>query len=235
MPPTSAKPESDGQKKAVDWVEFFGGKAPTEIITIHDDDSPAPPTRTLRPAAPSKNTPAQQPGKKRRTNAGNEKVSYSNTNTPYSLSHGPSTESLTRTTAPTSLGSQVSAHSRLDATQTGQKRKRGTRTSEPDRKKQEVEPDGVKGYLAQYQDYIPPPKQAKKQKDVHVPAIHEVCDTAGDVILRAEWTDQCPHSDIKPRTRLTTKMVTISSRKAVIWASVTNSSSCWVRALLAKL
>ena len=109
--------------------------------------------------------------------ASGEVATYSATNTPYSLSNGTSTESLQATTAPTSLGSQASSSSlRQDAAaQTGQKRKRtATKPAEPERKKQEIERSGPRGYLAEYGDYVPPPKQAKKQKEVHVPAIHDV-------------------------------------------------------------
>lgn len=168
-------------QRDVDWVEYFGGKPPTEIITIHDDDSPAPtappPTAAPRPL-PTTNgasSTGHHVDKRRRVNGvAAEQAHYSETRTPYSYSNGNSTESLQATTAPTSHGSQVSSSSRLDSTQTGQKRKRTTRTSEQERKKQEVERSGPRGYLAEYGEYIPPPKQHKKQREVHVPILHDV-------------------------------------------------------------
>lgn len=165
------------QKSPVDWVKYFGGKPPTEIIEIHDDDSPAPPAtiQRLRPPTTTGTATAQHVDKRRRVNGGSGEVpTYSETNTPYSHSNGTSTESLQATTAPTSLGSQASVGSRIDTTQTGQKRKRTTRTSDAERKKQETQHAGPKGYLAEYGEYVPPPKQYKKQKDVVVPAIHDV-------------------------------------------------------------
>lgn len=166
------------EKSPVDWVKYFGGKPPTEIIEIHDDDSPAPPATIQRPNPPATNDSSRsQHGhvdKKRRVTSGNGEVAaYSATNTPYSHSNGTSTDSLQNTTAPTSLGSTASAGSRVEAAQTGQKRKRTTRADE--KVKQDTERPGPKGYLAEYGEYVPPPKQYKKQKEVVVPAIHEVC------------------------------------------------------------
>lgn len=165
-------------KRDVDWVEYFGGKPPAEIITIHDDDSPAPPATTPKVVPPPATNgtyapPAQHVDKRRRVNRGAGEVpAYGDSRTPYSCSNGTSTESLQTTTAPTSLGSSTS--SRLEPTQTGQKRKRTTRTSEQERKKQEVERLGPRGYLAEYGEYIPPPKQHKKQREVAVPVLHDV-------------------------------------------------------------
>lgn len=174
----SSSANGDGtrrQKTPVDWVEYFGGKPPAEIITIHDDDSPAPPAHIQRlPPQTNGTSTVQHADKKRRVNGG-EAPAYSATNTPYSHSNGTSTESLQATTAQTSVGSQISSSGKLDGAQAGQKRKRSTRTSEQERKKQEIERAGPKGYLAEYGEYIPPPKQHRKQKDVVVPAIHDVC------------------------------------------------------------
>ncbi|KAK3699795.1 serine threonine protein kinase CMGC group [Vermiconidia calcicola] len=170
---TSAE-QRRGRKSPVDWVSYFGGKPPTEIITIHDDDSPAPTAQVQKLPGPANDpSTAQHVGKKRRTDAVGAEPAYSATNTPYSHSNGTSTESLQTTTAPTSLGSQISSGGQLDGAQTGQKRKRTTRTSEQERKKQETEEKGPRGYLAEYGEYIPPPKQYKKQKEVHVPSIHD--------------------------------------------------------------
>ena len=165
-----------GRNSPVDWVEFFGGKPPAEIITIHDDDSPAPAAEVQKLPGPATagSSSAHHVGKKRRTEAGSGAADYSTTNTPYSYSNGASTESLQATTAPTSLGSAASSGSRLEGAKTGEKRKRTTRTSEADRKKQETEKKGARGYLAEYGEYVPPPKQTRKQKEVHVPPIHDV-------------------------------------------------------------
>jgi len=179
----SSEHGSRRSRRDVDWVEYFGGKPPAEIITIHDDDSPAPPTTTQRlqqPAPPATNgsyaPPAQHVDKRRRVNgAAAEVPAYGGSRTPYSYSNGTSTESLQNTTAPTSLGSSTSG--RLEPAQVGQKRKRTTRTSELERKKQETERLGPRGYLAEYGEYVPPPKQHKKQRDVAVPVLHDVCRT----------------------------------------------------------
>ncbi|KAK4545340.1 hypothetical protein LTR36_003520 [Oleoguttula mirabilis] len=173
----SGSVDGDGRRKEktpVDWVSYFGGKPPTEIITIHDDDSPAPTAQIQRlPPQTTGSSVAQHVDKRRRVNGG-EAPAYSATNTPYSHSNGTSTESLQATTAQTSVGSQVSSSSKLDGAQSGQKRKRpSTRNSEQERKKQETERSGPRGYLAEYGEYIPPPKQHRKQKDVVVPAIHD--------------------------------------------------------------
>ena len=165
-----------GRNSPVDWRAFFGDRPPAEIITIHDDDSPVPPDEDQGAPPPNNGSSnARHAGKRRRTNAAGGEATYSNTNTPYSHSNHTSTESLQNTTAPTSLGSQASSGSRLDGAQTGQKRKRGvTRASDQDRKRQETERAGARGYLEEYGEYVPPPKQLRKQKEVHVPAIHEV-------------------------------------------------------------
>lgn len=166
-------------KSPVDWVAFFGGKPPAEIIEIHDDDSPAPSATVHRaPAQANGSSSAQHADKRRRVNGGSgDAPQYSTTNTPYSYTNGTSTESLQATTAPTSLGSQASSGASMTTAQSGQKRKRETksRTTEAERKKQEVaRPGAPRGYLAEYGEYQTPPRQVKKQKDVVVPAIHDV-------------------------------------------------------------
>lgn len=179
-------------KRDVDWVDYFGGKNPTEIITIHDDDSPAPEGQAQKPPlAPHGSSAAQHVDKRRRVNgAAGEAPAYTDPRTTYSYSNGTSTDSLPVTTAPTSLGSQASGNGRLDGTQTGQKRKRTTRTSESERKKQEVEKLGPRGYLSEYGEYIPPPKQQKKQKEVAVQAIHDVCTACTDYVAMNGWLTQ---------------------------------------------
>lgn len=170
-------------KGEVDWVQYFGGKPPAEIITIHDDDSPAPPATThkvTQPPAPVANgtyaPPAQHVDKRRRVNgAANDVPASGESRTPYSYSNGTSTESLQNTTAPTSLGSSTS--SRLEPSKVGEKRKRTTRGTEIERKKQETERLGPRGYLAEYGEYQPPPKQHKKLRELAVPVLHDVSST----------------------------------------------------------
>ena len=230
QPPTfKSDPEGEdndmerGRKRArrspVDWVDFFGGRPPAEIITIHDDDSPAPPhDRQLPPPTNNDSSTARHADKRRRTNATAVEPTYSNTNTPYSHSNQTSTESLQNTTAPTSLGSQASTGSRLDTTQTGQKRKRTvTRASDQDRKRQEVSRAGPTGYLAEYGEYQPPPKQLRKQKDVHVQPIHEV--SLLQPISAKEWHANIGlRSAIERTTRLMTKTAITLYKKTASWA-----------------
>jgi len=222
------------RKSPVDWVNYFGGKPPAEIITIHDDDSPAPPAQIQKlPGPTSGGASSHHVGKKRRTDAVAAEANYSTTNTPYSQSNGASTESLQATTAPTSLGSAASSGSKLDGAQTGQKRKRTTRGSELDRKKQESEQQkkGPRGYLAEYGEYIPPQKQARKQKEVHVPSIHEVCDSTPG---RVDSETDRPCSATSRLTRSMTKTVTILSRRTASSASDIICSNFLVRALSEK-
>lgn len=212
-------------KRDVDWVEYFGGKPPAEIITIHDDDSPAPPATAQKAAQPAPTAtngtyaPASQHvDKRRRVNGAAADVpAYGDSRTPYSYSNGTSTESLQTTTAPTSLGSSTS--SRLEPTQTGQKRKRTTRTSEQERKKQEVERLGPRGYLAEYGEYVPPPKQHKKQREVAVPVLHDVSNPVSNEMNLTEAN--LFHSVTRITTRLTTKTDTTLCKRAVALATDT--------------
>ncbi|KAF2860163.1 serine/threonine protein kinase [Piedraia hortae CBS 480.64] len=135
-------------KPAVDWVQFFGGQPPREIITIHDDDSPCP-EQPPEPAVP------HHADKRRRTN-GN--AAYSTTHTPYSYNGS-------------SAATPATMANRHETAQTGQKRKRITRESERERKRVEAAHSSATGYLAQYGDYIPPPRLPKKQREVYVPVI----------------------------------------------------------------
>ncbi|GIZ46829.1 hypothetical protein CKM354_000993800 [Cercospora kikuchii] len=167
------------ERAPVDWAEFYGGKPPAEIITIHDDDSPVPEATIQRlPQASNASSSSHHVDKRRRTNGGGGDVpQYSTTNTPYSYTNGGSTESLHNTTAPTSLGSQASAgaqqpREQLTGARAGDKRKRNAKAPEIDRKKQEASRPGAgKGYLAEYGEYQTPPRQLKKQKEVVVPSI----------------------------------------------------------------
>ena len=214
--PSSSVDRRKKEKSPVDWVEYFGGKPPTEIITIHDDDSPAPPVQTLRPPPPPQSngtSTAQHVDKKRRVNGGEAPPAYSATNTPYSHPNGSSSESLQTTTAQTSVGSNVSGSNKLDGPQTGQKRKRpSTRTSEQERKKQEIEDSGPRGYLAEYGEYVPPQKQHKKQRDVVVRPIKDVRITSARECVTTP--NEAVNHSVRTRTRrLMTKMVIISYTK----------------------
>lgn len=242
MPPDHPKgslsAEANGKKKEkpVDWVAYFGGKPPTEIITIHDDDSPAPPSEAPRPPPPSTTNGTSAPhhvDKRRRMNgAGAEAPTYSTTNTPYSYTNGTSTESLQTTTAATSLASQASSAGKVDDTQTGQKRKRTTRTSEQERKRQETERSGHQGYLAEYGEYIPPPKQHKKQRDVAVPAIADVRPAPPWCWLMELLTGF--DSVTRVVRRSTTKMAITWCTRTVDWVSDTPYNHYLDKALSAK-
>lgn len=162
------------KKEPVDWEKFYSKGPPEEIIVIHDDDSPVPvpaPQSTRPPPATNGSGSIHHVDKRRRIDDGRDAAVHSNTNTPYINSA--STDSLQATTAATSLTSQASTTGRLGESQTGQKRKRTTRASDAERKKQEVEKSGPRGYLAEYGEYIPP-KQQKKARDVVVNVIHDV-------------------------------------------------------------
>lgn len=168
-----SRPRRRSQKGPVDWVAFYGGKVPAEIIEIHDDDSPAPPTTVQRlPPATTSSSAAQHVDKRRRINrVSNELPAYSTTNTPYSYSHAANSADSIQTTAATS----TSSSSRIEAAQTGQKRKRvGGRINDADRQHEYSDGLGARGYLAEYGEYVPPPKQHRKQKEVAVPVVTEV-------------------------------------------------------------
>ncbi|KAK5716200.1 serine threonine protein kinase CMGC group [Elasticomyces elasticus] len=172
--PPSSSADRKRRREGPDWQQFYSNGVPKEVILIHEGDTPPPPAEPQRAPPPPTNSSsaAHHVDKRRRVNGSTaEAPVYSATNTPYSQSNGHSTDSLQATTAPTSLGSTASSSSRLEGAQVGQKRKRTTRTSENERKKQETERAGPRGYLAEYGEYVPPPKQYKKQKDVHVPVL----------------------------------------------------------------
>lgn len=160
------------EKAPVDWVAFFNGRVPDEIITIHDDDSPAPQIDPRLPPPATGGATSHHVDKRRKTNGAQHITETRNT---YGLSNSNSTESLTATTAPTSLASSSSSlqNHRLDGAQVGQKRKRGSRAYEPDVKRIDLEKLRPRGYLADYGNYMPPTRLYKKQREVHVPSIVE--------------------------------------------------------------
>jgi len=206
LPPINHHPsalDADGETEAQaaqrrrnpDWADFYKNGIPKEVIVIDDDDDPAPPPLPvarqpgLARAAPSAST--RHTDKKRKTAASTaydpvyhqHPTSYSTTQTPYydSPDHSISTDRTTsalHTTAPTSLGSQVSnGHhiSPLDNAAAGQKRKR-TRAVVQDEAKQakrrELDHDDNPFSL-----YQPPPNPVIKAKDVYVQVVADVRST----------------------------------------------------------
>lgn len=182
-------------KSPVDWVAFFNGKVPEEIITIHDDDSPAPvhvPQEShKRPSSTTANNASAASlhvDKRRRTNvtAAAATVATSSsaavyneptrTSDSYSNANTTSADSLNNTTAPTSLGSVGSTGSRLDGPSIGQKRKRSYARIEQEqhyRSAQESSKARPRGYLTAYGNYQQALFQPRKQKEVHVRHIAE--------------------------------------------------------------
>lgn len=168
-------PRKRRQRAPVDWVAFYGGRPPAEIIEIHDDDSPAPPATIQHlPPATTGSIVSHHVDKRRRIDRRSQEApAYSTTNTPYSY-NGNSAESIL--TAATSLASTSSGSRFENVTQTGQKRKRiAAPRAESDRATQDLPGHAnARGYLAEYGEYVPPPKQARKQKEVPVPVVNEV-------------------------------------------------------------
>lgn len=183
-------------KRKPDWAEFYKNGLPKEVIVIDDeDDSPAPSASAARAGAANTNRVAngasRHADKKRKTGQTTaydpvyqQHTSYSTTQTPYaenSSSHNTAstdrTTSAINTTAPTSLGSQVSNGTYkappVDEGMVGQKRKRATRQAqdegakEPKRRQLERPEDP-------YHNYVPPPNPPVKAKDVYVQVVHDV-------------------------------------------------------------
>lgn len=181
QPPTTRQSRN---KRPPDWHEFYKNGVPQEIIVI-DDDSP-PPSKSAKPDMNGyavNGTPGEQTAKKRRTGVpqevggGKTQPSYSGTNTPRYVGSGSDTISSDRntsgiTTAPTSLGSHGSGGSvgYTEANMAGQKRKRVTRQDATADKKRKV--DAVA--TDPYSHYVPPPRPAKKAKDIQVPLVRDV-------------------------------------------------------------
>ncbi len=173
-----------------DWADFYKNGLPKEVIVIDDDDDedpPPPPPRQPGLTRTATNGSARHTDKKRKTTTStaydpvyNQQTSYSTTQTPYydSPNHSLSTDRTTsalNTTAPTSLGSQISNgqhRSPLDNSVVGQKRKR-TRAVVQDEAKQakrrELDHDDNPFSL-----YQPPPNPVIKAKDVYVQVVPDV-------------------------------------------------------------
>lgn len=191
---SSSSAKKRGREDPVDWERYFGGKPPKEIIVIDDDEaSPSyPPQNRSGVALPQQPAPTATANgasshhadkrRKTQTTAANydpvyhQQTSYSNTQTPYSYDDSPGNYAAStnrtnsyNTTAPTSLGSQVSNGAYLEEGTVGQKRKRTTRQGAADQKKREVEarPDP-------YAEYVPPPRPPIKAKDVFVNVVPDV-------------------------------------------------------------
>ncbi|PNS18274.1 hypothetical protein CAC42_7643 [Sphaceloma murrayae] len=172
---TSSNPRlaqaSSSQKRArdpVDWVQFYGGKPPKEVIVI--DDTP-PAEEHAMGAGVSLEGHYE---KRRKTGAADYNGTLSNTQTPSAAydQYGRYTGSTDRTTyqstAPTSLGSTSSGGLYNEDASAGQKRKRVARQppapAAAPRRVAEEEKDP-------YAAYIPPPNPPLKAKDVHVAVI----------------------------------------------------------------
>lgn len=182
QPPSS---KSSRGKKQPDWHEFYKNGVPQEIIVI-DDDSPPPSAKSFKQEThtyAANGTPAEPAPKKRRNGlqqeaaVGKAQPAYSGTNTPHYGGSGSDTISSDRntsgiTTAPTSLGSHGSGGSvgYMEANVAGQKRKRVTRQDATADKKRKV--DAVA--TDPYSHYVPPPRPAKKAKDIQVPVVRDV-------------------------------------------------------------
>ncbi|KAH8645306.1 hypothetical protein IG631_02770 [Alternaria alternata] len=183
-------PGSAQRRRNPDWADFYRNGIPKEVIVIDDDDdddAQLPPPRQQPPSSrgTATNPAARHTDKKRKTTAStaydpvyNQHTSYSTTQTPYydSPNHSLSTDRTTsalNTTAPTSLGSQVSnGHhiSPLENSAAGQKRKR-TRAVVQDEAKQakrrELDNDDP------FSLYQPPPNPVIKAKDVYVQVVQD--------------------------------------------------------------
>ncbi|CAN9116481.1 Dual specificity protein kinase [Alternaria tenuissima] len=183
-------PGSAQRRRNPDWADFYRNGIPKEVIVIDDDDdddAQLPPPRQQPPSSRgiATNPAARHTDKKRKTTAStaydpvyNQHTSYSTTQTPYydSPNHSLSTDRTTsalNTTAPTSLGSQVSnGHhiSPLENSAAGQKRKR-TRAVVQDEAKQakrrELDNDDP------FSLYQPPPNPVIKAKDVYVQVVQD--------------------------------------------------------------
>ncbi|KAK2877101.1 hypothetical protein FQN49_001424 [Arthroderma sp. PD_2] len=228
LPPMSAYstptvlPTAQSRRKQPDWGEFYKNGVPKEIIVIDDDednDEPAPASaqsntltltsgRTVPRAAAAAPVPAN---KKRRTDVGSgvdpyyDRPAYSVSSQKYGEGSSAPSMSTDRTasihtTAPTSLGSQVSAPTTsayLDDVAVGQKRKRVvTRKAARDElKRRELETVGDA-----FSSYIPPPKPPIKAKDVVVPVIRDY-----NVNKNQKIDDEDGHYIVTPDTNLTDK------------------------------
>jgi dual-specificity kinase len=193
MSATDRDPGSAKRRRNPDWAEFYRNGIPREVIVIDDDDDDddddpqPPPPRQPGPARTATNGSARHTDKKRKTTAStaydpvyNQQTSYSTTQTPYydSPNHSLSTDRTTsalNTTAPTSLGSQVSnGHhiSPLDNSAAGQKRKR-TRAVVQDEAKQAKRRE-LDTHDDPFSLYQPPPNPVIKAKDVYVQVVPDV-------------------------------------------------------------
>jgi dual-specificity kinase len=178
------------RRRNPDWAAFYKNGIPREVIVIDDDEEdpqPPPPRQPGQPTRTATNGSARHTDKKRKTTAStaydpvynNQHTSYSTTQTPYydspnhnSLSTDRTTSAL-NTTAPTSLGSQVSnGHhiSPLENSAVGQKRKR-TRAVVQDEVKQAKRREQDDDPFSLYQ---PPPNPVIKAKDVYVQVVQDV-------------------------------------------------------------
>ncbi|KAK2751108.1 dual specificity protein kinase kns1 [Myotisia sp. PD_48] len=217
-------PTAQSRRKKPDWGEFYKNGVPKEIIVIDDDDDIDDRKTTTTIASSngltnvstaSTRNPAVAPvHKKRRTDnrtaTGAEVETYDRPTYSYSshrYAEGSAGASIStdrttslHTTAPTSLGSQVSYSANapyLEDVAVGQKRKRVvTRKSTRDElKRKELEMTGDA-----FTNYIPPPKPPIKAKEVIVPVIRDYGFNKGQKI-----DDEEGHYIVTPDTNLTDK------------------------------
>ena len=213
---SATDPGSAQRRRNPDWADFYRNGIPKEVIVIDDDDDDdddpqLPPPRQQPPSArdAATNPSARHTDKKRKTTAStaydpvyNQHTSYSTTQTPYydSPNHSLSTDRTTsaiNTTAPTSLGSQVSnGHhiSPLDNSAAGQKRKR-TRAVVQDEAKQakrrELDNDDP------FSLYQPPPNPVIKAKDVYVQVVQDVRSATRTRLLHTDMSQKSYTKDQK--------------------------------------
>lgn len=224
-PSTQPTPTMSGTKAArrPDWNKFFENGPPKEIIVIEDTPEPDGHDQPSRPPARVPHTQAyathEPASKKRRTDNAYEAApartnpSYSVNRTPHCHGSGSETISTDRTTslnttAPTSLGSNGSSRSYVEASAAGQKRKRVTRQSTSDQKKREQ--------LA-CQDtqsrYIPPATIFRQKEEVRVRVVKDVRLLVHYIMHKGTLTYYRPQRVIR-MARWTIKMAITPSVKA---------------------
>ncbi|KAG8629691.1 hypothetical protein KVT40_001310 [Elsinoe batatas] len=170
-----AQPESSTSSKKrgrdpVDWVQFYGGKPPKEVIVI--DDTPGPDERNMGQGVSLDG----HYEKRRKTGAADYNGTLSNTQTPSAYEQygsrytGSTDRTAYQSTAPTSLGSTSSGGTYAEASATvGQKRKRSTRQpAGPAMPSTSVKDDEKE---TPYQRYQAPRHPIVKAKDVQVAVI----------------------------------------------------------------
>ncbi|PSK51814.1 hypothetical protein B9Z65_3081 [Elsinoe australis] len=173
MRPAQASSSKKRDRDPVDWVQFYGGKPPKEVIVI--DDTPPAEERNMGPQGVSLDGHYE---KRRKTGAAEYNGTLSNTHTPshydeYGRYTGSTDRTAYQSTAPTSLGSTSSGGAGgayAEEVSAGQKRKRSNRqpppAPAPDTRRRD--PEARKD---PFSEYVPPPNPPIKAKDVHVAVV----------------------------------------------------------------